>query len=327
MRAALVKLKFRAFGMTNCTLEERSLAERLQPRLEVEQRYARLGHTLRHGPFARIFEHKVQRPLLKFGLGAIGLYERGVGNALAISTTKVRLSFPDLPPAFEGFKILQLSDFHIDGVDGLAEAIEQALSAFEAEPDVCVFTGDYRFEDSGDCRALYPRMRKVVRSIRAKHGIYGILGNHDAAEIAFALDEFGVRMLVNEAAEIERAGSALWFIGVDDKFDYRCDDLPAALAGVPPQAFKILLSHSPELYQQAAAQGVQLYLTGHTHAGQIRLPGIGALKHNAHCPRRMAFGAWRHHGMQGYTTAGVGCSSLPIRFYCPPELVLIELAR
>jgi len=309
--------------MTNCTLEERSLAERVEPRIEIEQRYARLGHTLRHGPFARFFERKIERPLLKFGLRATGLYERGMRNALAVSTTKIRLSFPDLPPAFEGFKILQISDFHIDGVDGLAEALEHALSRLDVEPDVCVFTGDYRFEDSGDCQMVYPRMRKVVRSIRAKHGIYGILGNHDAAEIAVALEEFGVRMLVNEAAEI----GALWLVGVDDKFEYRCDDLPAALARVPPDGFKILLSHSPELYREAAAAGIQLYLTGHTHAGQIRLPGIGAIKHNAQCPRRMAFGAWRHDGMQGYTSAGVGCSSLPIRFYCPPELVVIELAR
>lgn len=313
--------------MTNCTLQERSLADRLKPRMEVERHYARQGHTRRHGAIARAFERKIQRPLLKLGLGAVGLYERGVRNALAISITRIQLSFPDLPPAFEGFKILQISDFHIDGVDGLAEALEQALSGLDLEPDVCVFTGDYRFEDSGDCQAVYPRMRKVVRSIRAKHGIFGILGNHDAAEMAFALEEFGVRMLVNESAEIERAGGALWLIGVDDKFDYGCDDLPAALAGVPPHAFKILLSHSPELYEEAAAEGIQLYLAGHTHAGQIRLPGIGALKHNTRCPRGMAFGAWRHRGMQGYTSAGVGCSSLPIRFVCPPELVLIELGR
>jgi uncharacterized protein len=311
--------------MTNCTLEERSLADRLKARVEVERRFARQGHTFRHGPITRAFERKIQRPLLKLGLGAVGLYERGLRNALAVSITKVQLSFPDLPPAFEGFKILQISDFHIDGVDGLAEALEQVLS--DLEPDVCVFTGDYRFEDSGDCQAVYPRMRKVVRGIRAKHGIFGILGNHDAAEMAFTLEEFGVRMLVNESAEIERAGGALWLIGVDDKFDYCCDDLPAALAGVPAHAFKILLSHSPELYQEAAAKGIQLYLAGHTHAGQIRLPGIGALKHNTHCPRRMGSGAWLHGAMQGYTSAGVGCSGLPVRFLCPPELVWIELGR
>jgi uncharacterized protein len=313
--------------MTHCTLEERSLAERLKRRIEVEQRYARQGHTQRHGPLARAFERKVERPLLKLGLQTAGLYQQGRRNALDVRTTSIRFSFPDLPAPFDGFRILQISDFHIDGVDGLAEALERALSNLETEPDVCVFTGDYRFEDSGDCAAVYPRMERVIRSIRAKHGIYGILGNHDAAEMAFALEQFGVRMLVNEAAAIEKANGALWLIGVDDPFDYGCDDLPAALTGVPPEAFKILLAHSPELYREAAAEGMQLYLTGHTHAGQIRLPGIGAVKHNAHCPRRMAFGSWRHHELQGYTSAGVGCSSLPVRFHCPPELAFIELVK
>ena len=312
--------------MTNCTLEERSLAKHLNHRIEIEQDYERMGHTRRHGRLKRAFERKIERPLLKLGLSAAGLYKRGMRNAVTVATTRLRLSFPDLPPAFEGFRILQISDFHIDGVDGLAEALEQALSHLQPEPDVCVFTGDYRFEDLGDCQRVYPSMQKVARSIRAKYGIYGILGNHDAAEIAFTLEEFGVRMLVNEAAEIEKGNDAIWLAGVDDRFEYQCDDLPAALAGVPPQSFKILLSHSPELYTEAASAGVQLYLTGHTHAGQRRRPGIGAVKHNARCPRRMAFGEWRHDGMQGYTSAGVGCSSLPIRFHCPPELVLLELS-
>ncbi len=313
--------------MTNCTLEEHRLTERLKPRIRIEQRYAQQGHTDRHGRFRRAFERKIERPLLRAGLRAAGLYERGVQNALTLRTIRLRLSFPDLPPAFDGFRILQLSDFHIDGVDGLAEALERAISDLQPEPDVCIFTGDYRFEDWGDCQRVYPRMQKIVRSIRTKYGTYGILGNHDAAEIAFALEEFGVRMLVNEAAGIEKANGTLWLLGVDDIFDYGCDDLPAALAGVPPAAFKILLSHSPELYREASAEGIQLYLTGHTHGGQIRLPGLGAVKHNARCPRSLAFGQWRYRSMQGYTSAGVGCSSLPIRFHCPPELVLLELVK
>src|SRR5207248_11700996 len=90
---------------------------------------------------------------------------------------------------------------------------------------------------------------------------------------------------------------------------------------------KILLAHTPEVYADASARGVQLYLSGHTHAGQIRFPGIGSIRNNARCPRAYAYAHWRHGAMQGYTSAGVGCSSLPIRFNCPPEIVLIELRR
>ena len=311
--------------MMNYTTEERSLAERLKPRLEIERYFERVGHTYRHGALDRFFERNVTRPLLRFGLKTAGLYEQGVRNALNVSTKRVRLEFPTLPATFDGFQILQISDFHIDGTDGLDEAIERALSGLEA--DLCVLTGDYRFEDYGDCEAVYPPMRRLVHSIRSRQGIYGILGNHDSGEIAHALEDLGVRMLVNEAAEIERGGEAVWLIGVDDSFDFRCDDLPAALAGVPRDAFKILLSHSPEIYAEASSEGIQLYLTGHTHAGQIRVPGIGAVKHNARCPRSMNYGLWRHRGTQGYTSAGVGCSGVPVRFNCPPEIVLIELAR
>ncbi len=309
--------------MPESAVKQRSLAELVQPHLTVEEHFARTGHTYRHGPAHYLFENYILRPTLRFGLSALGLYKRGVRNALTPVIREIRLHFPDLPASFDGFQVLQISDFHIDGVDGLAERLAPILRSLR--PDVCVFTGDYRFEDRGECQAVYPRMRLLVDAISAKHGIYGILGNHDAAEIAVALEQMGVHMLINEAARIEQHGEAIWITGVDDPFDYRCDDLDAALADVPAGAFKILLAHAPELYTPAAAAGVHLYLSGHTHAGQIRLPLIGAVKHNSTCPRAYSFGLWEHERMKGYTSAGVGCSALPIRYNCPPELVLFHL--
>lgn len=299
-------------------------AERLKRRIAVEQEFARLGHSYRHGALYRAFENRVIRPGIKLALHCAGLYSRGVRNALCPVVKEVRLHFPSLPSALDGFRILQLSDLHIDGTDGLAEALSGIVSGLET--DVCVLTGDYRFEDFGPCDAVYPRMRTVLSSISATHGIYGILGNHDTAELAFALEEMGVHVLVNDAVGIPCSGNpSLWLIGVDDPFDFRCDDLPAALSEVPQDAFKILLAHAPELYEQAANVGIDLYLSGHTHGGQICLPVIGSIRHNADCPRPYACGHWRHRGMQGYTSAGAGCSSLPVRFNCPPEVVLFEL--
>jgi hypothetical protein len=311
--------------MPEYAIRQRVLADLVQPRIAVEEHFARIGHTYRHGPAHYFFENKILRPSLKIGLSAIGLYRRGVRNALKPIIREIPLRFPSLPAAFDGFTLLQISDFHIDGVDGLAEALTPILQGLQ--PDVCVFTGDYRFEDRGTCSEVYPRMRRIVDAISAKHGIYAILGNHDAAEIAFALEDMGVRMLVNESASIEQENDAIWIAGIDDPFDYRCDDLSAALADVPSKAFKILLAHAPELYTPAAAQGVHLYLSGHTHAGQIRLPLIGSIKHNANCPLAYTFGLWQHGPMQGYTSAGVGCSALPIRYNCPPELVLFRLLK
>ncbi len=307
----------------NSSIEERSLAERLKPHLAVEQHFAEIGHTFRHGPVWRKFEDYFTRPILKRGLQITGLYQRGVRNAVSPVVRSVRFEFPSLPPAFDGFQILQISDLHIDGTDGLAEALFPLLS--ELRPDLCVFTGDYRFEDRGPCEEVYPCMRTILSGIAATHGIFGILGNHDSSEIAFALEEMGVRMLINESAEIRRGNASLCLVGVDDPYDYRCDDLDGALESVPSHEFKVLLAHAPELYNEAADSGIALYLCGHTHAGQIRLPGIGSLRHNAKCPKALSYGPWTHKQMQGYTTAGAGCALLPVRFNCPPEVVMIEL--
>lgn len=301
------------------------LTGHLKRRLAVEEYFERSGRTYRKGRPHLWFDRILTPVLLKVGLQMTGLYARGVRNALTPTVRTLRLSFPNLPPAFDGFQILHLSDFHIDGNEALADCLSPALARLE--PDVCVFTGDYRFDSMGPCEAVYPPMRRIISSISARHGIFAILGNHDAGEIAFELENLGVRMLVNEAVELCERGDSLWLAGIDDSFDYRCDDLPAALSTVPARAFKILLAHSPDRYRQAADSGIDLYLCGHTHAGQIRLPRIGSLKHNSKVPRTYSYGHWRSNEMHGYTTAGIGCSSLPVRYCCPPEIVLIELAR
>jgi uncharacterized protein len=262
---------------------------------------------------------------LKTALQICGLYAKGRANAVHPVVRELRLEFPNLAPALDGFRILHLSDFHIDGVDGLAEALADRLKFIST--DLCVLTGDYRFEIHGPADKVYPRMRRLLHAIRARHGVVGILGNHDCADIAPGLESMGVRMLINESVAVGPSNDPLWVVGVDDPHFYGCDDLEGALQEVPENGFKLLLSHTPEMYREAAEAGINLYLSGHTHAGQIRLPGIGALSTMADSPRRFAFGHWRHESMQGYTTAGVGCSLLPVRFNCPPEIVLIELAR
>jgi predicted MPP superfamily phosphohydrolase len=301
-----------------------SLTDRLKHRMTVERRRAGLGHALRYHHLPRTFERNVTRRLLKFGLQITRLYPTGLRNALTPVVRKIRLHFADLPAAFDGFQILHLSDLHIDGMDGLTEALIPLLGGLK--PDLCVITGDYRFDDEGPREQIYPRMRSILSSISTKHGVFGILGNHDTSEIAFGLADLGMRMLINDAAEIRNGHESAWLIGVDDPFRYRCDDLASALTSVPLQAFKILLAHTPELYRESSDCGIDLYLCGHTHAGQIRLPGIGSLRHNANCPKPYAHGHWAHGDMQGYTSAGIGCSMLPIRFNCPPEIVLVELA-
>jgi predicted MPP superfamily phosphohydrolase len=301
--------------------EDHLLRDLLRRRIEVEELFTRLGHTYRHGRLYRRFEHSVARPLLKASLKLTGLYGRGIKNALSPVVRKITVPFMDLPSALVGFQILHLSDFHLDGIPGVTDALIPLLK--ELHPDICVMTGDYRFEDYGPCEQIYPLMRRIVSNLRTRFGTFGILGNHDSSEIAVKLERIGIRMLVNESLPI--GDTPLWLIGVDDPFDYRCHDLATAMNGVPTDSFRILLAHAPEVYQEALEAGIHLYLSGHTHAGQIQLPGLGAIRRNARCPRALAHGLWRYKRLQGYTSAGIGCSSLPVRFGCPPEIALIEL--
>lgn len=262
---------------------------------------------------------------LKTGLRITGLYRRGLANALKPEVRHLRLQSPCLPAGLDGFRILHLSDFHIDAVDGIAQAVADRLAFLPA--DLCVLTGDYRYNVRGPCEGIYPRMQLILNAVRARYGVFGILGNHDCADIAVELEKRGVRMLINESVAVGPLETPLCLIGVDDPHFFGCDHLGEAMDGVGPNDFKLLLAHTPELYEEAAAAGIDLYLAGHTHAGQIRLPGIGAVMQLAECPRAYVQGHWRHAGMDGYTTAGVGCSLLPVRFGCPPEIAVIELVR
>jgi len=251
------------------------------------------------------------------------LRSRGERNARNAVVRTLQFTFDSLPPAFCGFTILHLSDLHADGLPGLSENLSERLH--DLQVDLCVLTGDYRYRVSGPCHDVYPHMEKILASVNARYGIIGVLGNHDASEKVPHLERLGVTMLVNQSLELRHGGETIWLVGLDDPHYYGCDDLPGALSAVPPEAFKILLVHTPEVLAEAEASGVDLYLCGHTHGGQICLPFIGPVITGANCSRRYVRGAWQYRRMQGYTSAGVGVSVVPVRFFCPPEISLIEL--
>lgn len=265
------------------------------------------------------------RPLLVFLLKITRLYNRGVHNALTPILNKVNFSFNDLPDIFDGFTILQLSDLHIDATEKLSGIIIEMIR--DLQVDLCVLTGDYRFEIYGPLDNVFYHMEKIVSKINSKHGVFGILGNHDFAETAVEFEKMGVKMLVNESTRICIADQEIYFMGVDDPHYYGCEDLNKAMKQIPEDAFKILLAHTPELYAEATKHNIDLYLCGHTHGGQIRLPLIGPIITNAAAPRKMVMGKWNYARLQGYTNSGVGFSMAPVRFNCPPEIALIELKK
>ncbi len=308
-------------GQLSDTTWVSDLEWRLAPRRAAELLHHKGRTAHGHGDFmAR--HRKLVRPLVQGALLAAGLYGRGRANALRPVVRHVRFELPNLPVEAEGFRILHLSDLHIDGQDGLAEAVAGLVRGLRV--DLCVMTGDYRYGVEGPCDRVYAGMHTILEAVRARHGVLAILGNHDEADMAVRLAEKGTRMLINDAVRI---AGGIAINGVDDAHYYGCDDLSTPLAAVPEGAFKLLLAHTPELYAEAAEAAIDLYLCGHTHAGQVRLPYWGPLMLNAACPRAYTQGRWRHGSTAGYTSAGVGCSLLPVRYNCPPEIAVIELAR
>jgi uncharacterized protein len=141
------------------------------------------------------------------------------------------------------------------------------------------------------------------------------------------MEALGIRMLLNEFATIERGPASLYLAGVDDAHFYRADNIEKAAEDIPQDCVSILLSHTPEIYRQAAHAGFDLMLSGHTHGGQICLPGGIPILLQADLPRSLGAGAWRHENMAGYTSIGAGSSVVPVRFNNRPEITLHRLSR
>lgn len=252
-----------------------------------------------------------------------GTYRLGLANAAKVQLRSNDVASARVPAQFDGFRILHLSDLHAD----MSEEAMRATAALVAglDYDLCVLTGDYRGHTYGPYRPALFAMREVLRALRGD--VFGVLGNHDTIRMTPDLERMGVRMLLNEHAFVARGNAAICLAGVDDAHYFRSDNLEKAMGGVADDTFSILLSHTPEIYRQAAHAGCDLMLSGHTHGGQICLPGAVPITFKTRMPRRFGRGAWRHGRMAGYTTAGCGACVVPVRFNCPPEITMHRLVR
>src|SRR3954451_4111530 len=261
--------------------------------------------------------------LITWGLKLSGLYQRARRNADEIAVRRTSLQFSNLPSAFDDFTILHLSDLHADISEGAIRRLVSIVGALEY--DICVFTGDYRGNTYGPFENALQSLSELCALLKGP--LYGVLGNHDSLRMAPPMEAMGIRMLFNEHEPIAHRGSQIYLAGIDDAHFYRADDVEKAASGISKRAFSILLSHTPEVYQKAAAAGFDLMLSGHTHGGQLCLPGGIPIKLEAVLPRSMGAGMWRYAGVTGYTSVGAGTSLLPVRLNCPPEITLHRLRR
>lgn len=267
---------------------------------------------------------KLLMEVFRWCLVVTGLYRRGMRNARDIVLRRLEFSFDGLPAAYDGYTLLHLTDLHFDGLPGLTGRMADLIDGIEV--DLCVMTGDYRFRVHGPIDTIVPEFQRLVGAVKARDGIFATLGNHDTADMVEPMEAMGITVLINRTHTLMRGNDAVQLTGIDDVHYYYTDDADRAFREAD-DGFRIALVHSPEFADRAAAAGTALYLTGHTHGGQICLPGGRPIITHLGKWRRYAVGRWRHGGMVGYTSCGVGISGLPVRFNNRGEITLITLRR
>jgi predicted MPP superfamily phosphohydrolase len=242
---------------------------------------------------------------------------------------------PDLPEPFAGLRIVQLSDFHCSRQVTPAYLGEAVELAQRQAGDVVVLTGDfvhkgYRYVDL---------VARILGRLSAPCGVYAVLGNHDYSvrnalgfrryrhlhrAVAEALAAHGIRVLHNETVRLSREDAGLHLVGVNDLWSRVCD-LDQAFAGLSPEVPHIVLAHNPRTIERLNGRRCDLMLSGHTHGGQIHLPGLGrpTLGRKA---RRFAAGMYRYQNTYLYVNKGVGFG-FRLRYGVRPEVAVLTLRR
>jgi uncharacterized protein len=303
-------------------LEQRLGRLHARQRLGIERDYE--AHIFGHGTnFFHIENWYSIHSVIRNTLKLTGLYRRGCKNAENIQVRHHEVRLPELPAAFDGFTILHLSDMHVDISQGAMRRLAEILPGVKY--DICVLTGDFRGKTFGPFQATLEGLAWVREHLA--NPVYGVLGNHDTVCLVPGMEDMGIRMLLNEAETIVRGNERIHLAGIDDAHYYRVDNIEKAASQFPHEEFSILLSHTPEIYRQAAHADFNLLLSGHTHGGQICLPGSVPVTLDSVLPRHMGSGAWKYHDMVGYTSVGAGTVVVPVRLNCLPEIVLHHLKQ
>lgn len=252
------------------------------------------------------------------------LYQKGLDNALAIQLKSIKLQFPSLPPSFNGLRILHLTDLHLDGNPAIIEVIHSLLE--QVTYDICFITGDFRMENHGSVKAIFSPLRQLIAKINPPLGIYATLGNHDSYLMVDELEQMGIKILTNETIAIKKGNDEIIITGIDDVHYYFTDNAIKSME-FSPQGFKIALVHSPEMYDIALQNNYDLYLCGHTHGGQICLPGGKPVFKHLYNGSDLIKGLWQKGTLTGYTSQGCGTSGIPIRFNSISEITIFELKK
>jgi predicted MPP superfamily phosphohydrolase len=265
-----------------------------------------------------------RREIITLSLNAREPEHPGFAPDPQITETEVFLD--RLPAAYDGLRIVHLTDIHHSLYTPIEDVARAVHLSNQLKPDLVALTGDYVTLSPS---FIWPVARALGR-LRARLGVFAVLGNHDFqagdSEVTSALRAQRIRVLRNTRIALRRRSSLLWIAGVDDLW-WRAHDFKAALHGVPSHDAKILLCHNPVGIRAAAAFGVDLVLSGHTHGGQVKLPVVGSVFGRSKLGERFVEGWNCLNGTQIYISRGIGKVLLPLRLGCPPEIACLRLRR
>ncbi|MFW5696764.1 MAG: metallophosphoesterase [Phototrophicaceae bacterium] len=243
-----------------------------------------------------------------------------------LDVKSIEIVLPRLDPAFDGYRIAQFSDIHMDShmTPARLQTVVERVNAHQ--PDLTVITGDFITRRT---HYVADDITAVLRQLHAADGVLAIPGNHDyynyqIDNVRRMMRDSGITDLSNRVHSIKRGEAQLHICGVDDVV-YRKARLDLVLADLPDDGAAILLAHEPDFADISAPTGrFDLQLSGHTHGGQMRLPLVGALISPTH-GTRYSRGLLDIDGMWLYTNVGVGTVSFNLRFNCRPEITVFTL--
>ncbi|MBM3650169.1 MAG: metallophosphoesterase [Alphaproteobacteria bacterium] len=262
--------------------------------------------------------------VLDKAIRATPLFARGYRNALDLRRVEFDLVPAGLPPSFDGYRILHVSDPHLDYLPDLVGVLRKLVEGLDV--DMLAVTGDIRGDRRQPAEHPTALLVEALAGVKVRGPRLAVLGNHDPVEMVDALEAVGIDVLVNRSLVLQRGVDRLRVTGLDDVHSFYTEAAQAALADHDGE-FRIALVHSAEVADDADRAGYALYLCGHTHGGQICLPGgRPIITHLTRC-RHAASGLWRQGRMVGYTSRGVGVSELPLRCNTRGEVAVITLRR
>ena len=249
----------------------------------------------------------------------------GYAEAGGFEVVRQTVSVPRLPAGLNGLRVAFLTDLHHGPYTDLPFITAVARTTLALAPDLILLGGDYCLRDAKYIRPCFD----VLKSLTAPLGVFGVLGNHDYAhgeiETRAAMRAAGIEELTNRGVWVRRAGDQLRLAGVDDLW-WGKPDAAVALGEATVEDATLLVSHNPDFCETLRDPRVGVVLSGHTHGGQIRVPGLV----NPFIPSK--YGDKYSHGLvdapatKVYVSRGLGSTGLPVRYNCPPELTLLTLS-